>query len=138
MIGQTISLARNNNGTLSEGATATWPALKAILQTSQSPCVGIDNFYFTSADLNVTVATGFVKNTFVNNLTTKCSSTIAGTKLQQEAICANRSFMNTYLFGTNGLFTNSTATFSGVPSPRENGATILTWTRGYLPQKYSR
>ena len=138
VIGQVISLARNNNGTLSEGATTTWSSFKAVLQTSQSPFVGIDNFFFTAEDLNVAVATGFDKNTFVNNLTTKCSATISGTKLFQQAVCANGSFMNTYLFGTNGLFTNSTANFSGVLNPKENGTTVLTWTRGYLLQKYSR
>ena len=46
--------------------------------------------------------------------------------------------MNTYLFGTSGLFTSSTASLAGVLNP-ENlaGETVLTWTRGYLLVTYA-
>ena len=134
VIGQVIALPRNKNN---NDALASWQELKSKLTTSSQPFVGIDNFYWTASDLNLAVSTGFDKNTFATNLQTKCASTIAGSKLQQQAVCANGTFMNTLLFGTNGLFTNSSAEFSGVLSPRQNGSTVLTWTRGYLLLKYA-
>lgn len=135
---QVVSLARNNNGTYNEGSTATLVALKAALQNSSSPFVGLDNFYYTADDLDVAESTGFNPTTLVNNLQTKCATTIAGNKLFQQAICANGTFMNSFLFGsTNGLFNNSSAQFSGVLPSKVNGVTVLTWTRGYLLQKYA-
>lgn len=135
---QVVSLARNNNGTYNEGNTATISSLKAILQTSTSPFVGIDNFYYTASDLNLAESTGFSSAAFESALTTKCASPIVpGIKLQQQAICPNGTFMDSFLFGTNGLFNGSTASFAGVLSPRQNGTTVLTWTRGYLLLKYA-
>ena len=135
---QVVSLARNNNGTYNEGNTATVSSLKEVLQTSTSPFVGIDNFYYTASDLNLAESTGFNSVAFENSLTTKCASPIVpGIKLQQQAICPNGTFMDSFLFGTNGLFNGSTASFAGVLSPRQNGTTVLTWTRGYLLLKYA-
>lgn len=134
---QVISLARNNNGTLNDGDTATLLSLKTAMQTSTQPFVGLDNFYYTADDLNIAESTGFSPSVFENNLTTKCASTIAGNKLFNQAICANGTFMDTFLFGSNGLFTGSSATFNGVLASKQNKVTVLTWTRGYLLQKYA-
>lgn len=137
VIGQVISLSRNNNGTYNDGATATWSNFKQTLQTSTSAFIGIDNFYYTASDLGLPESTNFNANTFTNNLQTKCSTQITGNKLQIQAICANGTFMNSFLFGSSGLFNNSTAIFSGVLPSKVNGVTVLTWTRGYLLQKYA-
>lgn len=138
VISQVISLARNSNGTFNEENTATWTEFKQTLQTSTSPFVGVDNFYYTAADLNLAESINFDSTTFANNLLTKCSSPIEGNKLQIQAICANGTFMNSFLFAAaNGLFNGSTASFSGVLPSKTNGTTVLTWTRGYLLQKYA-
>jgi len=134
---QVISLARNNNGTDSLGDTATLAALKGTLQTSTGSFVGVDNFYYTADDLNLAESTNFNPTTFETALTTKCESPISGKKLFQQAICANGTFMDSFLFGTNGLFNGSSANFAGVLAPKQNGKTVLTWTRGYLLQKYA-
>jgi hypothetical protein len=135
---QVVSLARNNNGTDSLGDTATVATLKTTLQTSTSPFVGIDNFYYKADDLNLAESTNFNPTAFETALTTKCSSPISGEKLFQQAICPNGTFMDSFLFGTNGLFNGSSATFAGVLAPKQNGTTVLTWTRGYLLQKYAK
>lgn len=135
---QVVSLARNNSGTYNEGNMATLATLKTSLQNSTRPFVGLDNFYYTADDLNVAESTGFNPTTLVSNLETKCATTIPGNKLFQQAICANGTFMNSFLFGsTNGLFNNSSAQFAGVLPSKVNGVTVLTWTRGYLLQKYA-
>ena len=135
---QVVSLARNNNGTENLGDTATVASLKTTLQTSTGPFVGIDNFYYTADDLNLAESTNFNPTTFETALTTKCASSISGEKLFQQAICPNGTFMDSFLFGTNGLFNGSSATFAGVLAPKQNGTTVLTWTRGYLLQKYAK
>ncbi|MBX9598567.1 MAG: hypothetical protein K2X04_08325 [Burkholderiales bacterium] len=134
---QVVSLARNNNGTYNEGNTATISSLKGILQTSTSPFVGIDNFFYTAQDLNLAESINFNPATFESALVTKCASKIPGEKLFTQAICPNGTFMDSFLFGTNGLFNGGTASFAGVLSPRQNNATVLTWTRGYLLLKYA-
>lgn len=134
---QVVSLARNNNGTYNEGNTATLSSLKAVLQTSTGSFVGIDNFYYTAADLNLAESTNFNPVAFENALTTKCASTIVGKKLVTQAICPNGTFMDSFMFGSNGLFNNSSASFAGVLAPKQNGTTVLTWTRGYLLLKYA-
>ena len=135
---QVTSLARNNNGTYNEGNTATLAALKGTLQNNSTrPFVGLDTFYYIAADLDLAESTNFNPTTFENALTTKCASQISGLKLQNQAICANGTFMNSFLFGVNGLFKDSSASFDGVLSSQQNGTTVLTWTRGYLLQKYA-
>jgi hypothetical protein len=134
---QVVALARNNNGTYNEGNTATVSSLKEVLQTSTSPFVGVDNFYYTADDLNLAESTNFNPTIFQNALTTKCASTISGEKLVNQAICPNGTFMDSFLFGANGLFNGSTASFAGVLASKQNGTTVLTWTRGYLLLKYA-
>lgn len=52
--------------------------------------------------------------------------------------CANATYINTMLYGGNGLFRESrTPTFArSVSSEDQSGNTVLTWTRGYLLQRY--
>lgn len=137
VIDQVIGLARNNDGTYNDGAASTRAAVKTALQASTRPFVGIDNFFYTANDLGVGVATGFDSTAFLNSLVTTCAQPIAGTRLFQQAVCANGTFMYQFLFGATGLFNGGSATFAGVLNPRQNGATVLTWTRGYLLLKYA-
>lgn len=138
VISQVISLARNDNGTYNEGDTATWSQIKGTLQTSTSPFVGLDNFYYTANDLNVAESVNFDSTQLLTNLNTKCASSISGNKLVFQSICANGTFMNEFLFSnTSGLFTGSNAVFRGVLPSKVDGKTVLTWTRGYLLVKYS-
>lgn len=139
-INQVTSLVRNNNGTLNQGATATMATFKSILQTSVAPFVGIDNFFYTSKDLNYYPQMNFDPATFQNALASYCgtSHTVPDQTTAQN-VCPNGNFMNAYLFGSSsGLFTSSSATFAGVLNPA-NAAndTVLTWTRGYLLMAYA-
>jgi hypothetical protein len=135
---QVTALNRNRYGTFNEGAIATIDSFKAALQNSMAPFVGIDNFYYTAADLKYAPATGFQAIEFKTKLLNYCGKKVAIDSKFAQDVCPNGTYMYDYLFGANGLFKNSTATFAGVLSPRDNGDTVLTWTRGYLLQKYSR
>ena len=134
---QVISLARNNNGTDNQGSTETLSALTGILQTSTSPFVGVDNFYYTARGLNVNESVNFSSTTFESELLATCAQPISGNNLLAQGICANGTFMDTFLFGINGLFNGSSANFAGVLASKQNGTTVLTWTRGYLLLKYA-
>ena len=52
--------------------------------------------------------------------------------------CANSTYINTMLFGYNGLFRSNGSAFARTVSSSQNGATVLTWTRGYLLQRYGK
>ena len=137
IVDQVTSLLRNNNGTFNEGAMATLSSFKTTLENSNSPFVGIDNFFYTSRDVDYFPQTGFVASDFQTHLQAYCNGSVADTPTAQNA-CPNGNFMNTYLFGTSGLFTNSSATFAGVLNPANSANdTVLTWTRGYLLLKYA-
>ena len=134
---QVTSLVRNSYGTFSEGAIATIDSFKSALQTSNSPFVGTDNFFYTSNGLGYTPTTGFDPSVFQGLLQQYCTGTVAN-DFNAQTVCPNGNFMNTYLFGASGLFTGSSATFAGVLNPKNgNGDTVLTWTRGYLLLKYA-
>lgn len=136
-VNQVTSLERNNYGTFNEGAMVTMSSFKTALEASNSPFVGIDNFFYTSRDVGYFPQTGFVSSDFRTHLQTYCSGSVAPTPTAQN-VCPNGNFMSTYLFGTSGLFTNSSATFAGVLNPANNANDIvLTWTRGYLLLKYA-
>ena len=137
IVGQVTSLERNRNGTYNEGDVTTVASFKAQLQKSTSPFVGIDNFYYTAKDLKYAPSTGFLAEEFKTKLANYCQGPVVSDAFAQN-VCPNGTFMYDYLFGANGLFKNSSASFAGVLSPKENGDTVLTWTRGYLLQKYSR
>lgn len=136
IVDQVTSLQRNKYGTLSEGAIATMASFKAKLETSIAPFYGTDNFFFTANDLSYAPTSGFNPTTFRNTLTSYCAGAVPDNWFKQ-SICPNGTFMDNYLFGSSGLFTNSSATFSGVLNPESGGETVLTWTRGYLLLKYA-
>ncbi len=136
-VNQVTSLVRNKYGTFNEGATVTMASFKSDLQTSNAPFLGTDNFFYTSKDLDYTPTTGFDPSIFQDHLETYCTGSVAP-RLTAQNVCPNGNFMNTYLFGTSGLFTDSTATFAGVLNPANAaGDTVLTWTRGYLLLTYA-
>jgi hypothetical protein len=137
IIGQVVSLPRNKYGTFEEGQIATVASFKTALQQSTAPFVGLDNFYYSAKDLKYTPTTGFIPAEFKNKLLNYCSGYPVGSVYAQN-VCPNGTYMYDFLFGTNGLFTNSTATFAGVQPTKEANETVLTWTRGYLLQKYSQ
>lgn len=61
----------------------------------------------------------------------------ASSKFQRNQ-CANSTYVNTMLFGNSGLFRNNGSAFARTVSSEQNGATVLTWTRGYLLQRYGK
>ncbi len=136
IVNQVTSLQRNRDGTFNDGAVATMALFKTAVQTSTSPLVGIDNFFFTSKDLGYSPSTGFNRSTFQTSLNSYCSGSVSG-RFNAQNVCPNGNFMNTYLFGPSGLFISSSATFAGVLNPVVAGETVLTWTRGYLLLKYA-
>ena len=56
-------------------------------------------------------------------------------------VCPDAAYMNNFLWqfsGSDGLFTSNTgATFEGVVPNSVKGQSVLSWTRGYLLQKYA-
>ena len=136
-INQVTSLQRNKYGTFNEGAIVTRDSFKLALQTSTSSFVGIDTFYFTSADLPYNPALGsFTSTEFQAALNTYCTGTVVNT-FNAQNVCPNGNFMYSYLYHS-GLFTESgPPTFAGILSPVVDGVTVLTWTRGYLLLKYA-
>lgn len=137
IVNQVTSLNRNSYGTNNEGANATMSSFRDKLQSSNSPFVGIDNFFYTSDDLEYSPSTGFNPAIFQQNLQNYCTGSVA-TNFNAQSVCPNGNFMNTYLFGPSGLFTGSSATFAGVLNPANPaGDTVLTWARGYLLLKYA-
>ena len=135
---QVTSLLRNNYGTFNEGATVTMDSFKTALQTSNAPFVGTDNFFHTSNDLEYIPSTGFLSAEFYDKLLAYCGQPVIG-NVNKQNVCPNGTFMYTYLFGTSGLFTGSTAIFAGVLNPKDAAnETVLTWTRGYLLLKYAK
>ena len=137
-VNQVTSLERNRYGTFNEGAIVTMGSFKSDLQSSTSPFVGIDNFFFTSKDVGYFPSTGFDASVFQEKLQTYCTTGSVADDANAQNVCPNGNFMSTYLFGVSGLFTDSSATFAGVLDP-ENAAneTVLTWTRGYLLLRYA-
>ncbi len=125
----------------------------AIPNTTQSRAsfVGIDSAHFAltfESVWNVTLTPASLRQA----LDTHCSSPSAWgpmlTKLGlagpdaaskfQRNQCANSTYVNTMLFGNNGLFRNNGSAFARTVSSEQNGATVLTWTRGYLLQRYGK
>ena len=134
---QVTSLPRNNYGTFNDGTQVTIASFKTNIETSIAPFVGTDNFFYTSNDLRYSPSTGFIPSIFQANLDSYCTGVVAN-NVNAQNVCPNGNFMNSYLFGTSGLFTNSSATFAGVLNPANPaGDTVLTWTRGYLLLKYA-
>lgn len=143
-----IALPRNADGTTGNGNIASYSNLRNIITTSTAPFVGLDTFYYVAQGLGLTNPSGFSAfsaSTLATQLNTTCSAPILPTPgnsddYQTQGVCANGSYMNDFLFrATTGLFTsNGTAAFTGVlDGDNSSGATVLTWTRGYLMLKYA-
>lgn len=139
VINQVVSLARNNDGTENLGATVTMNTLKGAISNSTAPFVGIDGFYYSASGLGLENMSPFNPATFQTTLQSHCSLAEASTKSRDQQTCAQATYMNTFLWGSTGLFSNNTnASFKGVlPSNNPDGTPILTWTRGYLLIKYA-
>lgn len=140
IVGQVLGLARNNNGTENDGASVSWASLKNRMNQSLAPLVGISAFYWAAKDLGVATPVNFDRNQFYTNLMTICNQRITNPDLT-ENVCPSATFMNRFLFdGTDALFGSDSSTdFSGVLASKDTAKkTVLTWTRGYLLQKYSR
>lgn len=137
IVEQLSALQRNKYGTLSDGALATFASFKTKLQSSTAPFYGTDNFFYTAKEISYTPSTGFNSTGFRNALNTYCAGSVVDDSYKQNA-CPNGVFMDTYLFGSSGLFADSSAIFSGVLNPdNSDRETVLTWTRGYLLLKYA-
>lgn len=144
-----IALPRNNYGTVPNQITpASYSDFATKVAQSSSPFVGLDNFFYTAKDLGLAVDTqvtnNFTSQQFYQALagsSAKCvTGTVSATSIKAgSAICANGTFMNDFLWRANGgLFAQgSTSAFKGVVPTRLNEVTTLTWTRGYLLQKYA-
>lgn len=134
---QVTSLVRNSYGTYSEGAIATINSFRTVLESSIAPFLGTDNFFYTSHDIGYSPSAGFDPLIFQQKLYDYCTGTV-GNNFNAQSVCPNGNFMNTWLFGSSGLFTGSSAHFTGVLNPANvEGDTVLTWTRGYLLLKYA-
>lgn len=143
-----IALPRNNYGTDNQASAASYNSLVTKVAASVAPFVGLDGFYFTSQSLGL-VPAGQLKSTFTQSqFTTQLTATCpnggagpSGTKLNSVRVCPDAAYMNNFLWqfsNTNGLFSSNTgATFEGVVPSKVNGQSVLTWTRGYLLQKYA-
>ena len=138
IINTVIAQDRNKNGTLNDGSSDSYAALKTALGNSLAPFVGLDNFYYSTKDLGLAATTGLTESAYKAALDAKCGGSVSGKDLLATGVCPNGTYMHNFLWRTNGLFTNSNATFVGVQSSDPvNGDAGLTWTRGYLLQKYS-
>lgn len=144
-----IALPRNNYGTIPNQITpASYSNFASKVAQSSSPFVGLDNFFYTAKDLGLAVDTqvtnNFTSQQFYQALagsSSKCvTGSVSATSIKGgSAVCANGTFMNDFLWRANGgLFAQGTpSAFKGVVPTRLNGVTTLTWTRGYLLQKYA-
>ena len=143
-----IELPRNNYGTDSLGSQATYGSLITKVGSSSAPFVGLDGFYYTADSLGL--VNGALKATFsASSFATALGATCPdgrpgpdGDNLRAVSVCPNAAYMKNFLWQASGLFTsNSGAIFEGVvPSNlRINGnkTAVLTWSRGYLMQKYA-
>lgn len=143
-----IELPRNNYGTDSLGSQATYGSLITKVGSSSAPFVGLDGFYYTADSLglvNGALKATFSASSFAAALSATCPDGGAGPdgdNLRAVSVCPNAAYMKNFLWQASGLFTsNSGAIFEGVvPSNlRINGnkTAVLTWSRGYLMQKYA-
>ena len=147
-----IELPRNNYGTDNQSSAASYSSLITKVASSSAPFVGLDGFYYTSQSLGL-VPSGQLKSNFDRSqFTTAIASTCpnsgagpSGTNLNAVRVCPDAAYMNNFLWqfsNSGGLFSSNTgATFEGVvPSNLYPGGVktaVLTWTRGYLLQKYA-
>lgn len=147
-----IALPRNNYGTDNQGSAASYSSLITKVAASSVPFVGLDGFYYTSQSLGL-VPAGQLKSNFTQSqFTAAIASTCpnggtgpTGSRINDVRVCPDAAYMNNFLWqfsNSGGLFSSNTgAAFEGVvPSnlyPAGVKTAVLTWTRGYLLQKYA-
>ena len=144
-----IALPRNNYGTVpNQMIPASYSNFASKVAQSNSPFVGLDTFFYTAKDLGLAVETqvtnNFSSQQFYDALAganAKCvTGTVVGKRIDRgTSVCANGTFMYDFLWRSNGgLFAQgATSAFKGVVPSSLNGDSTLTWTRGYLLQKYA-
>lgn len=147
-----IALPRNNYGTLSQAGPASYTDFISKVSKSTVPFVGLDGFYYASNSLGLApdgqLKSNFTRTQFTDAIANVCpngGTGPSGSSLKKVRVCADAAYMNSFLWqfsGTNGLFSSNTgAIFEGVvPSnlfPGGVKTAVLTWTRGYLLQKYA-
>ena len=137
IVSQVMALPRNRDGSDHNGPPSSVQSLKSHLQASIAPLVGINGFYFPAADVAYAPVTGFDGAQFKSRLLTYCAGAVANRRMAQN-ICPDGVFMHEFLFGPQGLFGATGPAFAGVHSTKDNGQTVLTWTRGYLLWRYSQ
>ena len=153
-----MALPRNNNGTRYEGSASSYSDLATKIAQSSVPFVGLDNFYYTTNDLEL-VTEGQIKTAITEAQVKTAIATICPDNgkgpaadsneptLRDFGVCPNAAYMYNFLWrdttGTGGLFDpSSKAKYDGVvPSKIEvdgKNVSVLTWSRGYLLLKYSK
>lgn len=143
-----IALPRNNYGTLSQGAAASYSDFISKVGNSSSPFVGLDGFYFTSVSLGLVpsgqLKTNYTQDQFNAAIAKTCPNGGAGPtgkKINDVRVCADSAYMSNFLWLNStmgGLFNSGTgASYEGVVPSKVNGNSVLTWTRGYLLMKYA-
>ena len=148
VVNSVISLPRNNYGTVNQGNAASYDDFIIKIARSSAPFVGLDGFYWPANSLGLApkgqLKSNFSRNQFVAALESVCPDGGAGPsgeKLKAVRVCPDAAYKNNFLWqfsGSDGLFTSNTgATFEGVVPNSVKGQSVLSWTRGYLLQKYA-
>ena len=143
-----MELPRNNYGTASQGKKATYEDFIKKIGASSVPFIGLDGFYWPAKSLGLApdsqIKSNFSREQFVTALKNICPDGGAGPsgkKLKAVRVCPDAAYMNQFLWnfsGSGGLFTSNTgAEFEGVVPNSYKGESILSWSPGYLPQKYA-
>lgn len=142
-----MALPRNSYGTIPDQAKpASYASFVTAVGKSSVPFVGIDGFYHASSALGLVSKTSlvstFTQAQYDSAYANLCNSGYQGNTakgLKSQRSCADATYMKDFLWRTGGLFTSGTgATFEGVaPNDDLAGKEALTWTRGYLLQKYA-
>lgn len=148
-----MALPRNSYGTVPDQAKpASYSSFVTAVGKSSSPFVGTDGFWHSAKALGLVgtydTVSAFTKEQFDAAYASTCNASYAGGGGSVKATqnCAGATYMKDFLWRTSGLFTSGTgASFIGVV-PNDittKGASgdvkveTLTWTRGYLLQKYA-
>jgi len=148
VINAVIGLPRNNYGTNHDGVKASYDDFIKKIGASNASFVGLDGFYWPAKSLGLAPDTqlksNFSREQFVSAIASICPDGGAGPsgkKLKAVRVCPDAAYMNQFLWnfsGSGGLFTSNTgAKFEGVVPNSYKGESILSWSRGYLLQKYA-
>jgi hypothetical protein len=142
-----MALPRNSYGTVPNQQTpSSYSSFVDIVKKSSSAFVGIDGFYWAPQFLGLlanctTPVCSFTQAQYESAYNSKCPSGSyvgSGKNLRNTGSCANATYMKDFLWRTNGLFTSTNSPVFEGSAPNEYGKVeTLTWSRGYLLQKYA-